>query len=299
MTGPTLLRDWVALLLVGAAAIHVAVLPEHLAESTLAGAFFAAVAAAQLVWAVEVLRRHDRGLFVVVGAANLGIALVWLASRTVGLPVGLHPGAPEEVDALGVAASAAEVATLVLAIALTRPAPVSGSESLNWTAAWRPLALALVAATVFSTGSVATASWSQAAHLAADGRGGEADSHGVDAPDIPDEAISAVEFEQATGIRLDRLVVTAGGGLLDVRFTVLDDHKASESLGDGDVVAVREPETGAVLATEWMGHVHENVTYREDLTYYRLIRNSGGVVVPGSTVTLVFGDFRVDGLAVG
>ena len=70
------------------AAIHLWVLPSHAREWWVLGAFFAAAVAAQLFTALMVLRRpHPR--FVTVGiVTNLTIALVWLVSRTSGLPFG-------------------------------------------------------------------------------------------------------------------------------------------------------------------------------------------------------------------
>ena len=77
-----------ALASIGAGAIHIA------AASTLGDndgqtlAFFAAVAAAEIVWGLVALVRAPR-LWLVLGAlGNAAVVTTWIVSRTVGLPVG-------------------------------------------------------------------------------------------------------------------------------------------------------------------------------------------------------------------
>ena len=60
--------------------------------------FFAAVAVFQLMWAFLAWSR-PRALLLALGiVANAGSAALWVASRTVGLPFGPHPGVPEGVE---------------------------------------------------------------------------------------------------------------------------------------------------------------------------------------------------------
>src|SRR3954453_13634854 len=77
----------IALASVLAGAIHLAVAPEHLEEWWLYGAFFVVTGLFQLAYAAPVLRRPTP-LVVLTGIlVNLAIVLIWVVSRTTGLPI--------------------------------------------------------------------------------------------------------------------------------------------------------------------------------------------------------------------
>jgi len=69
-----------------AAGVHAAVAPPHLRAGTLVGAFFVTCALAQLAWAALAWRRRTPGVLEVGIAGNAAVLLLWLASRTVGIP---------------------------------------------------------------------------------------------------------------------------------------------------------------------------------------------------------------------
>ena len=86
----------------GAAAIHFAVIFEHFADYALYGAFFLVIAWAQMIWAAVVLWRPSR-LWLWLGAAgNALVVVVYVASRTAGLPIGPDVGNPEPAGGLDV-----------------------------------------------------------------------------------------------------------------------------------------------------------------------------------------------------
>ena len=107
-----------ALLTAGAGAIHLAVVPEHLAEYLPFGVFFLLVGFAQLVAAIAVVRRPGRRLCGVLAAATLLLVLLWLCSRTSGLPIGPEPWVPEEIGAPDVICNGLELLSLPVLIAL-------------------------------------------------------------------------------------------------------------------------------------------------------------------------------------
>ena len=74
--------------LVGSAAIHAAVIPEHLQEWPVAGAFFVLLVLVELALALAVLLRLDRLVLMVTAWVSVATLLLWLVSRTVGLPFG-------------------------------------------------------------------------------------------------------------------------------------------------------------------------------------------------------------------
>jgi hypothetical protein len=106
--------------LVGSAAIHAAVVPEHLDEWAAAGSFFVILTAAELAVAGWLYFGARVPALLAAAAVSGGPLLVWLWSRSSGLPFGPEPGAPEPVGMADVAASLLEVLTLVLAVVLLR-----------------------------------------------------------------------------------------------------------------------------------------------------------------------------------
>jgi hypothetical protein len=114
--------------LLGTAAIHAAVVPEHLAEWGAAGAFFIVLAAAELVVAVllawpggiQLLAQPQRMVLLAGAVVSIGPLALWLYSRTLGMPFGPEPGVPEAVGLADVASSLLELGTLLVAVVLLR-----------------------------------------------------------------------------------------------------------------------------------------------------------------------------------
>jgi hypothetical protein len=153
---PALATQWVGPLLalasLGAAAVHVAVCPGHLAESTLYGLFFIGAAIAQAGWASAILVRPTRQLVVLGVAGNLAVMALWGVSRTLGLPVGPAPGVPEVPGAVDALATAYEmfvvaVGSWVLWGRLPFPATARWRD-------WAPSARAVLVATAGITATV-------------------------------------------------------------------------------------------------------------------------------------------------
>jgi FtsP/CotA-like multicopper oxidase with cupredoxin domain len=107
-----------AVLTLGAGAIHLAVMPEHLEEYLPFGLFFLVVAVAQIGAAPVLLIRPSSRLAVGVAVASLALVGLWLLSRTTGLPVGPEPWSPEEVGLPDVMCVLLESAGALVAVAL-------------------------------------------------------------------------------------------------------------------------------------------------------------------------------------
>jgi hypothetical protein len=90
-------------------AVHAAVGPAHFREATILGVFFAGTFLVQMAWAVLVVTRPSRAVLAAGAAANAAIVLVWLVSRTTGLPVGPEIWEPEAITALDAVTTALEV----------------------------------------------------------------------------------------------------------------------------------------------------------------------------------------------
>lgn len=91
------LRVAAAAFLLGPAALHVAVAPEHLREYVIYGVLFVMVGLAEAALAVLILLRPSSGLLLGGAALSLAVVGVWLMSRTLGLPVAPVPWQPEPV----------------------------------------------------------------------------------------------------------------------------------------------------------------------------------------------------------
>ncbi len=119
---PVVATWWLALVSAAAAAIHLAVVVEHLGESVVLGAFFLALGAAQGGYAAAVLLRPGRRLLVIGLVSTGAVVLLWAYTRTVGVPFGLGPREPAQ--AADLVATALQVGAMLLtSMALRRPAP--------------------------------------------------------------------------------------------------------------------------------------------------------------------------------
>lgn len=103
-----LVRWPVGLLSVVAAVIHFAVTPEHFEEYLPFGVFFVVLGAFQLVWGVLLPRRPWPAMLWAGLVVNLGVIVIWIVTRTSGLPIGPEAGEPEEIHLLDGLATAAE-----------------------------------------------------------------------------------------------------------------------------------------------------------------------------------------------
>ena len=106
----------------GAAAIHFAVTNAHFNEWWGFGVFFFLAGWVQLLWAAISVRVSSRGLLAIGLVGNASVVLLWLVTRTVGIPFGPDPG---EVEALGwadgIATGFEAAAALCCLVLLVRP----------------------------------------------------------------------------------------------------------------------------------------------------------------------------------
>ena len=99
-----------------AALIHLWVMPEHFEEWWGYGTFFLVIAVAQWFYSVSLLRWPEKLVFYLGIGGNLAIIVLYIVTRTVGIPLfGPHAGEVEEVGVVDLCAAMSELA---LAIAL-------------------------------------------------------------------------------------------------------------------------------------------------------------------------------------
>jgi hypothetical protein len=103
-------------------------------------------------------------------------------------------------------------------------------------------------------------------------------------------------IEARYGIRITQIGLTADGGMLDMRFVLLDPQKAHQ-LGHGGVKMSMLAEDGnTLMSTEAMAP--HGSGFRVGSQYYVLFRNDGNVLHEGSRVTIIVGSLRLAHLTV-
>jgi hypothetical protein len=111
-------QEVVALLSIGAAVIHFAVVSEHLDEWWLTGTFFLVLGIAQLLWALLVLGSPSPLLYLAGAVGNALVVVLWIVSRTNGVPVGPEAGEAEPIALPDTLATAFEIVLVVVLAAL-------------------------------------------------------------------------------------------------------------------------------------------------------------------------------------
>ncbi|WP_343905239.1 hypothetical protein [Nocardioides aquiterrae] len=145
--GSTLLLPVAVTGTAAAAGIHAAMIPAHLRERLVVGAFFVACALVQLAWAERALRRPTRRWLAAGAAGNLAVVGLWAVTRTAGLPFGLLPR-PEAVGTWDATCAALELVAAAACVAAARRGPRRPAPWREWHAAahaWLALALTLLA----------------------------------------------------------------------------------------------------------------------------------------------------------
>ncbi len=124
------------------------------------------------------------------------------------------------------------------------------------------------------------------------GRGG-----GRDAGPLPVGAVSERVMEERYGVRIDLVGLAALGGLIELRFTVVDKDKAIGLFHDAamkpDIVVEK---SGTVLHPP-SGMAHK-LTLLNGASYFMLFTNVGDAVHEGDLVSIAVEQVRVEHVAV-
>jgi hypothetical protein len=108
--------------------------------------------------------------------------------------------------------------------------------------------------------------------------------------------VDATALEDEFGIRVTLVAVTADGGLVDLRFTVLDRTKAEHVMHDATTMPALYVERSGRLLTASHPLAHK-VTVLDGATYFLLYANSGGAIQGGTPVSVVIDDQRTTPIA--
>jgi hypothetical protein len=102
------------------AGIHLSVIGEHFHEAVLYGTFFLVLTIVQFGWAAWLVWRPTVPVLFAGAAASVLVAVLWLATRTIGIPIGPEAGEKEAWGVLDAFCSGAEVLVAVFAVFAVR-----------------------------------------------------------------------------------------------------------------------------------------------------------------------------------
>jgi hypothetical protein len=100
-------------------------------------------------------------------------------------------------------------------------------------------------------------------------------------------AISA--FEERTGVQLVRVAVTGGGGVVDLRYRVIDADRSAIVHDRARRPAILDEQTGDVVGEPFMGMWHQHEFVKPGVVYYQLFVNRKGLIKAGEQVAVRLG----------
>jgi hypothetical protein len=217
-------------LLLGAAALHLAVAPPHFGESTLLGAGFVVSAWLQIALAGAVVMRPTRWVLGATVLTSLVFIAVWAVSRTAGLPLGGDAGQPEAVAFVDGVCVALEAITAVLAaVLIARPPERATAGALSFIAAFAALALATAAiASPSAQGHASHADHGAGTATAASGVPVALNGqhiHGVKAQDVAAESQPDQPLDPSTRATLQQQLIEARA--VAMRYPTVSDATAA------------------------------------------------------------------------
>jgi hypothetical protein len=104
--------------------------------------------------------------------------------------------------------------------------------------------------------------------------------------------VSAAGLVDSSGVKIVYVAITGGGGLIDVRFQVVDPDKAAALHDQATPPALIDESSGVVVNSLLMGHSHSG-PYKTGVTYYLVFENPGNLVQRGGRVSVLLGDAQV------
>ena len=109
--------------------------------------------------------------------------------------------------------------------------------------------------------------------------------------------VSADGLADRSGVRITQVAVTGGGGLVDLRFQVVDPDKAAALHDAATPPAVVDEQSGLVVHELFMGHAHSD-PFKAGVTYYYVFNDPVNWVHRGGQVTVLLGNAQVEHVVV-
>jgi hypothetical protein len=115
-------RETVVLLIAAVAfmggLIHIGAAVDHFNAFPLYTLVFAVLAAVQVAWAATLLWRPSRRVLLFGCAFNIGVVALWVASRTIGVPIAPRVWVPEAVGVADLVETVGEIVTVLAALSV-------------------------------------------------------------------------------------------------------------------------------------------------------------------------------------
>jgi hypothetical protein len=109
--------------------------------------------------------------------------------------------------------------------------------------------------------------------------------------------VSPAGLAERSGVKLTQVAVTGDGGLVDLRYQVVDPDKAASLHDQRTPSALVDEATGLVVNQLLMDHAHHGA-YKVGVRYYLVFNNFGNWVHRGGRVTVLLGDAQVEHVVV-
>jgi hypothetical protein len=109
--------------------------------------------------------------------------------------------------------------------------------------------------------------------------------------------VSPQGLVQTSGVEVVRVNVSGGGGLLGLRYRVIDADKAAAVHSPANPPLLLDQGSGAIISQLLMGHNHKGRP-KAGITYYLIFMNPGDIVRRGARVSVQLGGVRVENVQV-
>jgi hypothetical protein len=96
-------------------------------------------------------------------------------------------------------------------------------------------------------------------------------------------------FEEKTGVQIVRVAVTGRGGIVDLRYRVIDADRSGIVHDPNELPAILDQETGEVIGDAFMSMWHHHEFPKAGVVYYQLFVNREGLIRPGKRVAVRLG----------
>lgn len=118
---------------------------------------------------------------------------------------------------------------------------------------------------------------------------------------VPEKLSAEQKMKEQWGIEITTIRMAVDGRMVDFRYRVLDTQKAETLFVRANKPYLIDQASQKVLAVPNLGKVGPLRTSnkpQEGRIYWMFFGNKGGLVKPGSKITVTIGDFRVEDLIV-
>ena len=109
--------------------------------------------------------------------------------------------------------------------------------------------------------------------------------------------VSAAGLAARSGVKITQVAVTGAGGLVDLRYQVVDPDAANALHDPSTPPAVVDERSGLVVHELLMSHSHTG-TFKAGVTYYLVFNNPGNWIHRGSKVVVLLGNAQVEDVVV-